>query len=185
MAGSARKFSDGALRLTGVTDHTDPSAPAAISSATAVTGRLYDGVRRSRIAADLAATGTDLVVDDPSHFAAGDAVQIRLADTTTLHDTTVSSVDAATRTIVLADAIPGGGTAPAGGWIQKPIGSSFDMNSTYGTPAASDHTWGYIGFYDDDIDLFDVEYVRAEVDFNGGAGKRLFKALTVPVLVED
>lgn len=183
MSDSVRKFSDGSVRLTGVTDLTDPSAPAAISSAT-VTGRLYDGVRRALITEDLAATGTTLKLSDVSHFEVGDAVQVRLDDTLTLHDTTISAKDASASTVTLAAAIPASRTAKKGAWLQKPIGSSFAM-TVYGTPAPDDQTWGFIGFYDDDIDLFDVAYVRSEVDFDGGAGLRLFKAMTVPVIEES
>lgn len=185
MNGTARRFSDGSVRLTGVVDHSTPSAPATVSSADAVTGRLYNGLQRSRVTATLAAAGTVLAVRDASLFAASDAVQVRLDDTTTLHDTTVSSIDTAANTVTLSAAIPAGRNAPAGTWLQKPIGSSFDMNTAYGTPAVNSYDWGFVGYYGDTIDLFDVDQVRIEIDFDGGTNKRLFKAVTVPVVTED
>ena len=185
MNGTARRFSDGSVRITGVVDHSTPSAPVTVSSATAVTGRLYNGLQRSRVTATLAAAGTVLYVQDATHFAVGDSVEVRLDDTTTLHSTTIAGIPSTDEFVTLSDAIPAGRNAPAGTWLQKPIGSSFDMNTAYGTPAVNSYDWGFIGFYSDTIDLFDVEQVRIEVDFDGGTSKRLFKAVTVPVVTED
>ena len=183
--GAIRRFSDGTIQLLDVEDHSDPSTPLLISSLAVGDARLYDARRRSEITADLAATGTLLQVEDNSDFAVGDTIEIRLDDTTTLHGTTVATINTNGQEIGLTAAIPASRTAKKGGFIQKPIGSAIDITTLFGTPALNDDTWGYIGFVPDDLDLFDVEEVGIEVDVNNGAGFRLFKRRTEPVIEED
>ena len=181
----ARKFSDGSVAITGLTDYTDPSAPAAVTSVDSITGRLYDGDRRTRVTVDLDdAGGLQLRVESAVGFEIGDAVEIRLDDAVTLHTSTVTNVTSTAESVTLTDAIPAGRVAKRGAWLQKPIGASFPIETVYGTPLPDRYEWGYIGFYADDLDLFDVENVRAEADIVVTGGARLFKALTMPVFVE-
>ena len=178
--GARPRLSDSSVVLYGPTDKSDPSNPLAIVSGSG-TLRVYDEDRKAYIEADAIAAATEITVDSGLAFVVGDTVEIRLDDTVTLHTSTVTVV--ASTVVTIADAIPAGRYAPRGGYILKPIGTSVSMNIYNAAGALPDtKNWGWIGFVADDVDLWDVQNVREEVDFSGGAGLRIFKIRTEPVI---
>ena len=181
--GAIRRFSDGTVQLVAPLDYANPSTPATATGT--ATFRLYDDDKRSRLTKDTEATETGIFVENPNVFSAGDAVAIRLDDTTSLHHTTISAVGSSS--LILAAGIPAGRTAKKGGWIQAYLGTSAAISMTaYGTPSVSTETWGYIGTIPDDLDLFDVSSVGIEVEFvQSTTNARLFKRRTEPVIDED